>query len=448
MIIIIILLILCLPLILMLTLYSATTAISMAVAVPVSGIDVLVEDLVELDLDKGDSYTVEYIISPTEAKNKKVKYIFEQIGEEKLATFTVDGDTITPTSAGQAKVIVETVDGAYRDSFNVIVYSRRVSAIESRVVDSVIGVGKTTKIETTFYPITASNKGLAYRVVEGEDVVTVSKTGEIRGIGIGTARIEVSSTNNPDAKSYVDIRVQPSGVMDFANNKQSLTVLQSPHGEFVLVLNPSVTFVGEPVIEIFDSEGNPLPSSVMTASYDKVLGRLSYDIHDRTVLDTFEIKVTVTPDGQPPVSKSCYITQVSQITAEWAEREEWINEIEKWCVIQSNGENIVIDLDPLGADVTFTAILEYVETTNIEGSVHSGERFTLMPGTVYIANGGYFSVEIVNSADGAHLRVERTREPNTSDFADAEASIKLFIKDNNDPDSDEIALEEIFVMIW
>ena len=49
----IILLMLCLPLILMLSLFTTTEVVSIVVDVPVNGIDVVIEELVELDLDKG-----------------------------------------------------------------------------------------------------------------------------------------------------------------------------------------------------------------------------------------------------------------------------------------------------------------------------------------------------------------------------------------------------------
>ena len=439
MIIIIILLILCLPLILMLTLYSATTAISVAVAVPVSGIDVLEEDIVELDLDKGETYTVEYIISPTEAKNKKVKYIFEQIGKEKLAEFTVDGDTIKPTSAGQAKVIVETDDGAYRDYFNVVVYSRQVNGITSKVANNVIHVNETTKIETKFSPVIASNKGLTYKVVEGQDVVTVNNIGEIRGIGIGEAKVEITSVNNPNAKAYVEIRVEPTGAMDILKPKQSITVFQDPKGEFGIYLNPYVTFVGDPVIEVVDTtHGNPVEDSLIVWQYDKASNTIKYEIKDRSYIGTLQFNVTVTPEDASSITKSCSITQISNITADWKEYNEWYP-------VAGSGLDIEIDLNPLGADVTFTAMFEFVASTSQAGTINSGELVTLTSGEVYTVNGGYYSVMILNSTDGAFLHIVRTVTPQ-SDMEDTDINIKLFITDNNDSDN-TIELDEIGVYV-
>ena len=65
MVVMIILLILSLPLILMFSLFTTSNVVSIVVDVPVNGIDVMVEEIVELDLDRNESFTVDYAISPT-----------------------------------------------------------------------------------------------------------------------------------------------------------------------------------------------------------------------------------------------------------------------------------------------------------------------------------------------------------------------------------------------
>ena len=75
MVIMIILLILCLPLILMLSLFTTTSVVSIVVDVPVTGIEISTDEVIELDLDKRESYEVEYLVTPTEASKKDVKFI-------------------------------------------------------------------------------------------------------------------------------------------------------------------------------------------------------------------------------------------------------------------------------------------------------------------------------------------------------------------------------------
>ena len=441
MIIIIILLILCLPLILMLTLYSATTAISIAVNVPVAGIDVLVEDFIELDLDRGESYEVEYIILPTEAKNKAVNFLFEPIGNEPLATFTVDGNTITPTSAGQAKVIVETVDGGYRDSLNVIVYSRMVKSITASVLDDdgIINVGETAKIKTDFYPEVASNKGLSYNVIEGDDIVTVNKSGEIRGIGIGKAKVEVTSLANPSAKSVVEITVQSSDVFSFVNDHQAITAAaKDPKGEFPVVLNPTLTF-DDIKLEIIGQAG------ILEASFNSERSCIEYEFVNRIVdgnifEGTIELKLTITPTGGEPVSKSCYVTQVKDVSADWLDKDNYRY------YVTSEVKDIEIDLNPKGADVTFSITVEYSSVTNLAGEIRPGEEITLTEGVSYDLQGGFVSLSVINTPDGVYLRVQRLIVP---DFGDDNTlmKLKLTIKDNVDQERPEMTLDEIEIMV-
>lgn len=441
MIIIIILLILCLPLILMLTLYSATTAISIAVNVPVAGIDVLVEDFIELDLDRGESYEVEYIILPTEAKNKKVHFKFEPIGNEPLATFTVEGNRITPTSAGQAKVILETDDGAFRDSLNVIVYSRMVKSITSSLLDDdgVISVGETARITTVFYPEVASNKGLSYRVIEGANVATVNQSGEVRGIGIGTAKIEVASLANPNAKSVVDVTVQSSEAFSFVNDHHSITAAQSPKGEFPVVFNPSFTYESIDVEVIGQAD-------VLEASFNSERNCIEYEFINRIVSGqifegTIEIKLTVTPTGESPISKSCYVTHVKDVSVDWLEKDKTRYDV------SDEVRDIVIDLNPKGADVTFTILAEYTEVTDLVGEIHSGEEIVLTEGVAYALNGGFVSLTVVNTTDGVYLRVQRVIEPKDDQFDYTLMAVKLTVKDNNDADRPEMELDQIFIKV-
>ena len=420
----------------MLTLYSATTAISIAVNVPVAGIDVLVEDYIELDLDRGESYEVEYIILPTEAKNKKVHFYFEPIGNEPLATFNVEGDTITPTSAGQAKVILETDDGGYRDSLNVIVYSRMVKSITSSLDDDdgVINVGETAKITTAFYPEVASNKGLSYKVIEGANVATVNQSGEVRGIGLGTAKIEVTSLADNNVKSIVEVTVQSSEAFSFANDHHAITAAQSAEGEFPVVFNPTLTFE-DIKVEVIGQTG------VLEASFDSDLSCIKYKVLNRFVEGTIEIKLTVTPTGGNPISKSCYVTQVKDISASWPDEKPDDYKV------GSNGKDFVIDLNPKGADVTFTAIFEYPEITDEIGEIHSGEEIVLTAGVTYTMNGGFASITVVNTPDGVYLRVQRTVVPEWSQLDYTEFKLKLTIKDNVDQTRPPMELDEIFVWI-
>ena len=76
-----ILLILALPLILMLSLFTTANSVSIAIQVPVTGLEIILEGgnpmvYVNLDDEDGGKYTIDYVVYPTNATNKEVDVYF------------------------------------------------------------------------------------------------------------------------------------------------------------------------------------------------------------------------------------------------------------------------------------------------------------------------------------------------------------------------------------
>lgn len=439
MVLMIILLILCLPLILMLSLFTTTSVVSIVVDVPVNGIDAMVEEVVELDLDKGESFTVDYLISPTEAKNKDVSYSFVRVADGETVEFEVYGNTITPTLAGHFRVTLETVDGGYRDSFDMIVRTRGVESITSTPVKSTITVGEYTDIETVFYPKVVSDETLTYRVKDGEDIVSVSGSGKIRGIGVGTATVEVSSVNNPNAKSEFTVTVESSGVIDFVDNRGYLTAIENA-GSIQAVLNPDIT-VSDYSVLLLDGDGAPLGDGIADVGFDTSSGLVSYNFIDLSYVGVIEVRLTVTPDGGEAVTKSCYIERISEISISWSdllENGEYVVDS-----LQSGGESIGIDLKPLGANVSYKIKLEYTSASNVAGEIQSGVEFELEENVTYTAEGGYISVMIESTPAGVSLVVKGTYA--CDDISKTLTRVYLSVTDENNGNVTELDVISIAV---
>ena len=440
MVLMIILLILCLPLILMLSLFTTTSVVSIVVDVPVNGIDVVVEEVVELDLDKGESFTVEYLISPTEAKNKDVTYTFTRASDGVAVDFIVDGNTITPTSAGHFRVTLETVDGGYRDSFDMIVRTRGVESITSTPKKSTITVGEYTDISTEFYPKVVTNEALSYRVKDGEGIVTVSGGGKIQGIGVGTATVEVTSADNPNAKSEFTVTVESSGVIDFVNDRSYLTALEDT-GSISAVINPAIT-LSHHSIELFDENGALLDSEIVTILFDTATGALSYTFIDQAYVGLVEVRLTVIPTEGEAVTKSCYIERISRISIAWAD----LGENGEYAV-SSTGERINIDLRPLGANVSYKIKLVYTSATDVVGEIESDIDFDLTENVTYKANGGYVSIMLESTPSGVCLVVNGTfAYDDLDDINKTLTEITLTVTDENN--GNETVLDKITVVVF
>lgn len=443
MVVMIILLILSLPLILMFSLFTTSNVVSIVVDVPVNGIDVMVEEIVELDLDKNESFTVDYAISPTEASNKDVNFIFSSIGEQKRAEFTVQGNTITPVSAGHTRVTVETVSGGYRDSFDVIVRTKGVESITSTPKKSTITVGEYTDIETVFYPAVVNDESLTYTVKDGEGTVSVSKSGKIQGIGIGTATVEVASVDNPSAKSEFTVTVESSGVIDFVSDTSYLTTQESG-GRITAVLNPELTLGGYS-IALTDKDGAPVGSDVITVEFDTATGIISYSFADAAYVGRVSVSLTVNPTDSEPVTKTCYVERISEISISWQDQGSGT----EYAVFKSlsDGNRIGIDLKPLGADVSYTIKLGYEARNNNAGNIRSGEEREIETNTVYTAEGGYISVELESTSLGVFLVVRGTYAYDSlDDINKTLTTIRLTVTDNHNGSVTDLG--EISVVVF
>ena len=211
-----ILLILALPLFLMICLFTATSGVSLAVPISVSGIELLSESTVYLDLDNPkDQHLIEYSVYPTNAANQDISISYlpledENGKEETLAKFEYDDETgyLKPLAPGSAEVVLTTVDGGYTARFTAIVTTRELVSIEAThpnldaSYDEALGMvkydlepGDTFKIQNNFEPVTASNLLVRY---ESSDpaIATVNARGIVQARSAGTVIITVTSRAN------------------------------------------------------------------------------------------------------------------------------------------------------------------------------------------------------------------------------------------------------------
>ena len=309
-----ILLMLALPLILMLFLFTATSTVSLTVKVPVERIEISGEPIVYLDLDRGETYTVEYTVYPTNAANRDISFSTSQVGTDPLAELEFDMETgvVTPKTCGKARVTLTTIDGGFTDNFIVQVSSKSLQAIEASVADGILDIGATTSITTAFTPKNAPNKQLRYEVVEGVEIVSVNSQGVVTGLGVGEATIRVISRFNEEIYSEVKVEVTSSAAVQFVTHGVTNT-MQQTGGSIPLYIEEGVDFTYD--IEVLDGAGNATDEAITYAldSENKVL--------NYTFREGFEgqvtLKLTVRVEGVDPFVDECTITRIRQIEASW-----------------------------------------------------------------------------------------------------------------------------------
>ena len=422
MVIMIILLILCLPLILMLSLFTTTNVVTIVADVPVTGIVINMDkgDIPILSLDDGDTMRVDYSVTPSGATNKEVNYYFSPIGEDKVAEFSVDGNLLIPTDHGKAKVTIETVDGGFRDSFIVYVTTKRVTAIDSVAQRDTIFVGEYTTIDTMFTPQNAANQSLTYNIKEGNDVVEI-QNGRIKGIGIGTAIIEIASADRTEVKDEVKITVNSSGVFDYIDADE-FTMVDDVGGSIDVVLNPELGNISHSIsLKDVTGVGDPVdPNEVVDVIFNREDGKLEYEFKDINFVGAIEILLSITPEGKEPVEKACTLTRLSEVKVEWAED----SSKKSYGVYYNEELNLEINVQPKIAPVTYKVIVDFATGTDLQGSVKSGDELILEEGVRYYCQGGYISFMLVNNT--IVVRGERAAE-SIDKISDTLTTFKIYV---------------------
>ena len=312
-----ILLLLIIPVVVMILLFAATQTVSNLVDVPVTGIEIIgTDEFVYLDMDKNETYSLEYAVYPTSAKNKKVSVSTETFGNEPLAEFDFEMEdgkiNLIPLSAGAARIVLTTISGGFRDSIVVYVESTKLQAIDASVAKNELTVGETVNITTTFLPENPSDT-ILYYISSNPSVASVSNKGEIRALRKGTATITVISNADENITDTITIVVKNTDEMDLGiteitsfYGKGSIPISIETEGSFTLA---------DLSYQVLDAGGRPVPASVMTARFkmdgDSVV--LEYEFTDETYVGDVTIEITF-GKGDDAITKSCTISKVREIS--------------------------------------------------------------------------------------------------------------------------------------
>ena len=338
-----ILLILVLPIFLMLSLFAVTKTVSLAVEVPVSGIEINGEKIVYLDLDRGEKYEVDYTVYPTNAKNRAVTFSTEAVGEERLAEFDYTDGYLIPKTGGAAKVYLTTVDGGYKDSLIIFVDSAGLESISSSVARSSILVGDRVKISTEFNPASAPDLRLTY-TSSNESVAKVNAKGEITGVGRGTAVITVASVFDPTVSDTVEITVYQDDPLALG---QSEIFTSKGTGNVNISISDEINYVYS--YKAYDEDGNELSADDFTVDFDTTAWEsghimMSYSCIDNGYVGQVRIVVYASYDGIT-VSTECKVNFTKEINVSF-DKDVFVVEVGK-------GFGATFTVTPEEADVIY-----------------------------------------------------------------------------------------------
>lgn len=315
-----ILLILALPLILMLSLFTTANSVSIAIQVPVTGLEIILEGgnpmvYVNLDDEDGGKYTIDYVVYPTNATNKEVDVYFEQVDGSPLAQFKYDHETctLTPTSTGKAQVVVQTKDGGYKAGFTIQVDSRSLQPLQSiqcSLSSDELFVGQTATISTTFLPANVSNKALSYQV-EDQTVASVNNQGVVTGLKPGTTTITITSQHDQTISAMVTITVVNQDVLDLVQER----VETSRNSVFVMYSVDAENFDLDFALTLDGEDASHIATAEKHADQDAIVCTFV----EETFFGELTLSITVTINGTS-TTKQCTIVRVEPgLSANWLE---------------------------------------------------------------------------------------------------------------------------------
>ena len=302
--------------ILMMTLYTAVNTVSLQIKVPVSKIEILSEEFVTLDLDKGERYAVDYAVYPTTASNKEVTFSTEKIGEQPKAELEYQDGYIIPKSAGLAYACFTTKDGSYRARVQVVVKSTQLVSISSSLPSTTLTVGQTALVTTQFNPQSASDKTLTYSS-SNTNILSVNDNGVVTAKGKGTATITISSMSNAQIFDTIDVVVNSEQLLAIApstittwNKEGSINLTVGTVEEYGLTY------------KFQDKNGTALSDNIIKAKNEsepfESLGDGNYKFNYEFVSEDYsgEVVVVFTISTQNKTeSKQCLIEKVETLSA-------------------------------------------------------------------------------------------------------------------------------------
>ena len=318
----IIVLLLLLPLILMTTLFTAVNTVSLNVNIPVERVEVLGEDFISLDMDKEERYFLDYVIYPTAAVNKKVNVSVEPVGTQQLAQIEYRDGYIYPMGAGVANVCVSTVDGGFRDSFQLVVKATKIRQIDCSTEENWLYIGETMKINTEFVPSNTPDKTLDY-LSSNDEILTIDNEGVITAKAKGTASITIVSLADSSVTDSLEISVMAQGAFSLPVSQASISASEGTVNMTVESdLEYNLTF------DVYDLEDNKLEGVIEAVNSQEQftdLGngnyKFDYKFVDEDFFDTAVIKFTFATQDQV-IERKFTITRIQGLSAEFKTQDE------------------------------------------------------------------------------------------------------------------------------
>ena len=222
-----------------------------------------------LSLTTGQNFTLQAMLSPSNATNKEVTWESSDAG---VAAVSKDG-VVTAKKAGKATIVAKAADesGKYASCVVTVTEAKKeVTGVTLNKSSLNLGVGGSEVLSATVLPADATNKQVTW-LSSTPSVATVSQSGVVTGVKEGTTQISVITADGSktaicsvivSGQTQTEPGTQTGGIIDPATGK---TAAATFNGMEIELDYTSTAYNGsdkEPGVAIQDASGNDLTEDV------------------------------------------------------------------------------------------------------------------------------------------------------------------------------------------
>ena len=222
-----------------------------------------------LSLTTGQNFTLQAMLSPSNATNKEVTWESSDAG---VAAVSKDG-VVTAKKAGKATIVAKAADESGKYASCVVTVTevkKEVTGVTLNKSSLNLGIGGSEVLSATVLPADATNKQVTW-LSSTPSVATVSQSGVVTGVKEGTAQISVITADGSktaicsvivSGQTQTEPGTQTGGIIDPATGKTAAATFSGMEIELDYTSTAYNGSDKEPGVSIQDASGNDLTEDV------------------------------------------------------------------------------------------------------------------------------------------------------------------------------------------
>ena len=222
-----------------------------------------------LSLTTGQNFTLQAMLSPSNATNKEVTWESSDAG---VAAVSKDG-VVTAKKAGKATIVAKAADESGKYASCVVTVTevkKEVTGVMLNKSSLNLGVGGSEVLSATVLPADATNKQVTW-LSSTPSIATVSQSGVVTGVKEGTTQISVITADGSKTaicsvtvseQAQTEPGTQTGGIIDPATGKTAAATFSGMEIELDYTSTAYNGSDKEPGVSIQDAYGNDLTEDV------------------------------------------------------------------------------------------------------------------------------------------------------------------------------------------